>query len=184
MEKKELFTIENIYKAAKDRLNRMRHGVDNKFVIPFRDTSITLRPLASAEEIQCSEIAVDKIMLKPEQHRLQTTQSSFLAKEMLKKASTSGPGKFDATLSDVLVDSLSSHELNFLFSEYLKNCEKYNPSLDNLADEELLEIVKEIKKKSKESPKDCLSILTELTFYQVCGVVVHLLMDQESQADK
>lgn len=149
------------------QIDAMRMGVDYKFKVRLRGFEIFLRPLTSSENVQITSNVLKHMEGLPASARNPHTEADAHARETIKLASTTDVGKYDPQVTDPMLDRMTSDEIRFLLKEYVAVCDKVNPCLEKMKEEELKALVEDLKKNP--------SHLTELSFWEtenVCRALI------------
>lgn len=154
------------------QLDAMRMGVDYRMQLKSRDFTLMVRPLALSEMLKVYATVQDKLKTLPDTYKNQLTEHTVLAQETLKIASTSRVNGTDYVISDMMMQAMTPDELHFLYKQYVAACDRVNPSLDLLKEEEILALVDELK---KNLTPDLELRLTELSFFQHMSLVRYFL---------
>lgn len=131
------------------QLDAMRMGIDYRFVISVRQFTLPVRPLTIGEKLQVATSVMAEMAKMPPAARNAVMEHTLTAKETLKKASTSDVGKSDESISDYILDRMTSDELLALFSQYVANEDRVNPRLEMLDKKSVQILVDELKKKDQ-----------------------------------
>lgn len=127
-------------------LTAMRNGVDHRFPVSCRKWNGRLRPLSILEETEIEAEVWDAIMSLPENKRTKLMETRLLAVKSLQLASTSSPGLKDFTLTQMELDGLTTDEIQFIWKQYTVGMAKYNPALEYMPQEKIIELAQHIKK--------------------------------------
>lgn len=149
------------------QVEAMRQGIDYRFTITLRGFSVSVRPLTSKELVQVAGNLMNYLSGLPQQHRTALAEADAHARETLKLASTSDVGRFDPQITDPMLDRMTSDEIRFLLKEYVAVCDRVNPCLEKMSDEEVKLLVEAVKKNPSQ--------LTELSSWameNVCRVLI------------
>lgn len=158
--------------SAEDLLVRLREGKKTVGEIRMGDLVIPIRVLSCDEFNAIRREAIRKTALI--QGDL-LDRDIEIEKNTLKLASTvsTGGGPF---LGDKLLSMLAAHEMNYLYSEYVRFSERFNPSLEQIQPEEFKELVNALKKKEI-SPRE----LSLMQLRAICTSFVELILKLENQ---
>lgn len=129
-----------------EQLEQMRAGIEQRYPISIRQFRMMVRPLTIMEIQNITMEVAEKLETLPDHARTTMMESSLLAKEKLKAASTSEPGGSDAKITDYILDRMTADELQSLFKQYVAVCDRCNPSLEQLSDDRLKELSEAVKK--------------------------------------
>jgi hypothetical protein len=156
--------------AQYHNLEKMRQGVDQRFLVRMRGFSMLVRPLSIYEQnLVASEVLAD-LERKPKSQQNNMMETSLLAIKSLAKASTSDIDKTDPQVGEIELQRLTAQEIEFLWAEYVSACEKLNPRLEVMTPKEVNDLVEECKKK-----EDGVELaLAKLSFWQVWNIARHL----------
>lgn len=163
-----------------DNLDKMRQGTAQRFPITLRGYSGTFRPLSIFETNVVAAEVVAELKQKPISQQNQIMESSLLSIKILEKATTSDIGKTDPTLTAMELQRLSPKEIEFLYAEYVSACDKLDPRIETLTEEQLTALIADCKK--KEDGLD--SALATLSFWQVWNIARYCLTRDEQPTDK
>lgn len=152
----------------------MRMGVDYSFMVEIRQYRLRLRPLSIKETVEVAASVSDKIRSLPDTMKRSLTESVLLAKETIKVASTSDVGVKDERITDMIMDQMTPDEMQFLFNQYTRECEKCNPSVETMSSADILALVADIKKKSG-TPEALALQLIGLSHLQSFSLIHYLL---------
>lgn len=152
-------------------IEAMRMGVEYRFPIKLRDFSVSLRPLANSEVMNCYANVSEYLKNIPEHRRTRIQEDNALAREFLKVASAEF-GKYPGQLTDVILDRMTTDEIMFMYKEWQAVCDKVNPQLEKMPAEDIKLLVDHIK---KNTPEDLGFQLTELSFGQLRNIAHYLL---------
>lgn len=153
----------------------MRMGVDCKFPVRFGDFSIMMRPLSSAEMVECHSKVAAHMETLPKSHRNDIAENTFRAREFLKQAS-SPYGQYLPQILDGHLDRMTNKQIMAIYKEWLSIEERVNPDIEEITEERLKDLVDMVKKNPKE---DWVSQLTELSFGQLVRVAHYSLTHAE-----
>lgn len=153
------------------QIDKMRMGVDYSFRITLRDFSCTVRPLANSEFTKAYAAVANHMRSVPEFSRTKITEDNLLAREFLKMASAEF-GVYPGALTDAVLDQMTNDEMMYLYKQWLDVCDKVNPMLETMPEEQLKALVEEVK---KSPPSDLAFQLTELRFGQIRSILLYLL---------
>ena len=134
------------------QLDAMRLGTDYRQSINVRGFTLQVRPLAISESLDVASTVVTELNKLPEAARNQMTEHFLVAKETLKKASTSAPGMTDLQITDHMLMAMTNDEVHFLFKQYVVSCDKVNPALEVMSEADLKALVDELKQKKAINP--------------------------------
>lgn len=151
------------------QLEAMRHGIDYKFKITCRNFEVFVRPLSALEVVQAASEAAEHFQKLTEVQKISITMSLLMATCQLEKASSPDIGEFP-TLTRKMLEMMTPDEINHLWKQYVRVCDRVNPSFENMGADELSNTVEALKKSS-----DRLSLLTDLSISQLITVCLHLL---------
>lgn len=149
----------------------MRMGVDCRFPIKFGEIKIMMRPLASAEMVECYGQVAQHLESLPKSHRNDVAENTLRAREFLKKASS----PFDTyapQITDAHLDKMTNKQIMAVYREWLSIEERVNPDIETIPEDRLKDLVETIKKNPQE---DWASQLTELSFGQLLRVALFSL---------
>lgn len=150
-----------------DILRLMRAGTDYKFQIKVREFAVEMRPLSSIELIGTAKHVV-KVMA--EGGRTPIEESLLSAMIKLEKASTPVGGTFPK-LPVAVLEQMTADEIDNLYTQWLSECEKVNPSMDLMTEDELIVLVDSVKK----SPLGINIALNSLSFRALANMSRHLI---------
>lgn len=122
-------------------------GVDYRFPLNIRSYRIFVRPISVMETIQVASNVTEALQSQPESARHRLTENLFIARETLKVASTPEVGsKVQPAITDYVLERMTPDEIEYAFKQYVSACDKVNPALEELPEEQLKEIVETLKK--------------------------------------
>jgi hypothetical protein len=140
-------------KASKDHttsevLDAMRMGTDYTFVIQCRGLGIPVRVLSIKESVQIdAEVVAELLKIKDENQRTARKEATLYAmKTLVRAARESSTTKVEPPISEYMLQEFSADELKHLYDQYLEGCELLNPSIEDLTEARMVELVNEIKK--------------------------------------
>jgi hypothetical protein len=157
-----------------EQLEQMRMGIDYRFTVAVRQYRLSLRPLSIIETVQVAGKVQERLGEVPPTSRTALLEHCYLAKETLILASTSDVGANDPKVTDYVLDRCTPAELSDLFKQYVSGCDRCNPSLEKLDQEELDSLVAALKK-SDGDPAALASQLTELSLLELASLSFFLL---------
>lgn len=157
-----------------EQLDQMRMGVDYRFTVAVRGYRLSLRPLSIVETVQVAAKVQERLGDVPPGSRTALLEHTFLAKETLILASTSDVGANDAKVTDYVLDRSTPAELSTLFKQFVAGCDRCNPSLEKLDQEELASLIAALKK-NEGDPEALASQLTELSLLELASLSFFLL---------
>ena len=158
------------------QIDAMRLGTNYRTMLKVRGFEIFVRPLSISETVEVAGAVQNYLASLPLSSRNQLTEHTAVAKETLKKASTSDVGVFDPKVTDYILDRMTNDEVAYLFDQYVAACDKVNPALEMMKPEQLTAIIEELKK-NKDLELDL--ALTELSFLQLISLVRYFLTKGE-----
>lgn len=161
-------------------LDKMRLGVASRFPLQMRGFTATFRPLSIYETNVVAAEVVAELAQKPKSQQNPIMENSLLSIKIIEKASTSDIDKTDPQISAMELQRLSPKEVEFLYAEYVSACDKLNPRIESMTQEQIDVLVEECKK--KEDGLD--SALAELSFWQVWNIARSCLTSGERPQDK
>lgn len=166
--KKNDFTLDNC-----SIIEAMRMGVNYVHPAKVRNFSVLLRPLSIQETINVAQEVVKSMSMMSDIEKTRLQEHSLVAIHTLVRASTPSPesGNETAKLSGMILRQLTNDELHALFKEYTIICEKVNPHVENLTQEEIKSLVDDIKKNP--------SHLIDLSFLQLVNLVKYYMTNVE-----
>lgn len=154
------------------QVEAMRMGVDYSFPVTFpppRTFSVILRPLSNSEMMKSYSAVGEQLARMPKFAQTKLQEDNFLAREFL-KTSSSPFGEYRPSITDPMLDEMTTDEIMFLYNEWLAIVSKVNPNLEQMPKERLDELVAAVKKNPTLA-----STLTELSFWQLRDIVRYLL---------
>lgn len=155
-----------------DQVDAMRIGAEYKIPVNVRGFQMLVRPLSIQETIEVASEVQQHLSGLPISTRNALTEHTLMAQKTLQKASTSGPGKTDFQITEVICQAMTPDEMNHLWKQYVAATDKTNPSLEMLDEEKLNAIVEALKK----SPKEELGLaLIELSFSDLVSLARYFL---------
>lgn len=149
-------------------LELMRAGVDLHFEILVRKFKVKVRPLTTIEVIEATAEAADAFDKLPEVKKLNITMSLMNAMYQLNKASSPDVGE-NGTLGLPLMHMMRSDEINALWKQYVRVCDKVNPAFEDVTAEQLKAWSEDLKKNS-----DPRSLLIDLSISNLISLCHHL----------
>ena len=129
------------------QLEAMRAGVEYRHPVQCRNFSLLLRPLTANENLQVYNAVQSELMKAPAAARNAVHEHVLLAREYLKKASTSDVGQAVGEITDPMLDYMTNDEILHLHKQYLVVMDKCNPSLETMSEQDLVILVDAFKKK-------------------------------------
>lgn len=166
-------------KSTIPEIEAMRMGVDYSFSVSLRRFTCILRPLANSELLRAYASVHEYVRKIPESRRTKIEEDNALARELLKLASADY-GKPFGTVTDTVLDEMTTEEIMFLYSEWQAICDKVNPRLEELPVDVIKEMVEDVK---KNTPKDLAYQLTGFSFWQMRSILRYLLTKEELPKD-
>jgi hypothetical protein len=157
-------------------LEAMRQGVDYRAEVTIRSQKFRLRPLANAETIQVADTVNEILMGLPIHKRHKLTEHTLVARETLKMASTPEYGINSPTITDYVLERMTNDELHGLYEEYVRICDRVNPKLETLPEDEVRALVEELKKNRGSAQLDLL--LIECSSLQLANVCRSLIREE------
>ena len=156
-------------------LDALRMGVEYSFSVTVRGLTIPFRPLSITEEVNVrNEVLAEMAMLKPhEQHAL--SEASRLSIKTLELASTKEPGKEAPRLTGYTLSKMTSDELRAVYNAYGDACDRLNPRIEKMSQEQIKALIDEAKKNA--------STLTQLPASLLEQMVRTLIADTSPQAN-
>lgn len=130
------------------------------------------RPLSIGESVDVATKVSERLESMSEVERNRLNEHSLLAYETLILASTSDFGTNDPKISEYILRRVTPDELNFLFKQYVAECDKVNPCLEKMKSDDIQELIARLK---KSPPEDLVSHLTGLSFLQHLNLLDHFL---------
>lgn len=158
-------------------LEASRLGISYRFKVQLRNTFLMLRPLSIAEEDQITQEVIAEMENLSPARQTSLKQSALLAVKKLEKAQTTDYMTKDYKVSSLELSQMTPGELDYVFKQYNAHCEKLNPILEEYEPAQLKEVIEGLKKSSK----DTVRTLTELSFFQLRNICLHLLTQEESR---
>lgn len=150
-----------------EQIDAMRMGVEYRQPIRIRAFEVMVRPLTMGETLQIAAEVMKDLQSVPEFMRMPAQEAAMLARRTLILATTSDVGKTDSTLSELILQRCTPEEIQHLYNQYVDVTERANPSLDKMAQNDVLELAEALKK----SPSE----LIKLSRSQLLSVASHLL---------
>jgi hypothetical protein len=160
-------------------LNALRQGIDYKFPVSLRGTKYTLRPLSINEEDRITREVLREMHEIPQHERSSMSESIRMIVKKLEAASTSDVGKSDYTLPVGTTERWTPKEIDYVFKEWMTECDKANPRPEKLTGEQIHDAVSVLKKSTAKAE----TIMIELSFFQLVDICQHLIQP-ELQTDK
>lgn len=155
-----------------DQIDAMRMGVDYRFRIMCRGFSMNARPLSIGESVDVATKVSERLESMSDVEKNRLNEHSLLAYETLILASTTDYGTNDPKISEYILKRLTPDELNYLFKQYVAECDKVNPCLELMKAEDIQDLLMVLKKSPRE---DLVSRLTGLSFLQHLSLLDHFL---------
>lgn len=153
-------------------LDAMRRGVDYRTTVKIREQEFRLRPLSSNETLQVTDSVLDIMNGLPAHQRHPQREHQLFARVTLQKASTPDVDSKEVGLTDYVLSRMTAEELQTLYQEYIKACDRVNPKLETMGKEELDLLIDDLKKSSKLN-----SQLIDLPIYHLVNVCLRLIQD-------
>jgi hypothetical protein len=153
-----------------DLLAAMRDGVEYRIPIKVRKAEIILRPLTIIETNHVASAVQTIFKRLSDEERNRITEHVIIAKETLKLASKIGE---KVGLTDYLLDAMTNDEVQHLMKQYVSVCDKVNPALEVMKDEEVIQLIEDLKKNNSE--KICLALI-DLSFSELVSVCRKLIL--------
>lgn len=151
------------------QLALMRAGIEFRFEISVRQFKVKVRPLTNLEIIQATGDAAAAYEKTPEHQRSSITLSLLHAMYQLERASAPDIGE-PGEISLALLQHMNNEEVNTLWKQYVRVCDKVNPSFEKIGLEEVDRMVEDLKKNL-----DPLSQLTDLSISNLIAVCLRLV---------
>lgn len=151
-----------------EQLDAMRLGVEYKLTIKVRGFALVVRPLSISETLEVAHEVGSVLASLPQTAQTKITEQVLIAKHTLIKASTTDVGVNDPKITHMILDRMTADEVTLLFKQFVSACDKVNPALETLPDEELKSLVDGLKKNGA-------SEAIELSFLQLANIVRYLL---------
>lgn len=151
------------------QLSEMRSGIEYRFPLECRKWRGAVRPLSAMEIIQTTDRVSKALADLPPNERSDMKASLLLSMAQLELASTDDVGGTPA-LPQSLLAMMTPDEINHLWKQYVRVCDRVNPSFESLKPEDLAETVEALKKSS-----DKPSFLTDLSISHLVAVCLRLL---------
>lgn len=160
---------------SEDRaLTAMRLGVNYSFPVALRAFKMTVRPLSILEEENIVNAVADHMNRLPAEKRTSMTENVLLAKEYLKRASTSDVGKEDGQIYDATLNRMTPEEILYLYKQYVDAKDRVNPELENMQPGELQSLVDALKKSPEKADWESqVSTLSRSQMVQLCRKLIH-----------
>lgn len=153
----------------------LRLGVDHSFPVKIGSIQISMRPLSSMEMVSCYGQVEQHLSTLPQSQRTDIARHTYMAREFLKKAS-SPFDQYIPQVTDSHLDKMTNGQIMALYKEWQAITDKVNPDIEKLSEDQLKEIVDDVK---KNRPDDLDLQLTELSFGQLKSLVVYLLTNEK-----
>lgn len=148
-------------------LKLMRAGVEYSFTIRVRKLEIKMRPLSSIEMISAARTVMKRMAAED---RTPIEESLLSAIVKLEAASTPEGGGSPA-LPAAIIEKMTPQEIDSLYSKWLAECERVNPSIETMPTEALEALVEEVKK----SPLGIDSALSSRSFTELVNISRHFI---------
>lgn len=160
-------------------LSAMRMGVEFSHPVKIRNFTVNLRPLSIAETLEVANLTKNQMQQLPEEQKHRLQEHTLLAMNTLEKASTPfGQGQV-AKLPAKIMSLMTPDEVHHIHDEYVKICDKINPSFELMNSDHVFGLVKDLKKNFKGVPQ-----LIELSSKELVSIVHFLLTREDSLSDK
>lgn len=130
------------------------------------------RPLSIGESVEVGTKVSERLESMSDVEKNRLNEHSLLAYETLILASTTDYGTNDPKISEYILRRVTPDELQFLFKQYIAECEKVNPCLEMMGTEDIKNLIDVLKKSPKE---DLASQLTGLSFIHLLSTCHQLL---------
>lgn len=153
-------------------LEAMRQGVNYRHEVKVREQKFRLRPLTNNEILDVTDEVLEIMNSLPVFKRHPQREHSLVARLTLMKASTPDVGSSEVGLTDYVLSNMSAEELQLIYNEYVKVCERVNPKLEEMPKEDLDFLVEDLKKSSNLN-----SQLTDLPISHLVSVCRKLILD-------
>lgn len=152
-----------------EQLDAMRMGVEYKHPCKVRSFTVYLRPLTISETMEAATTTNELLEGMPEIARTRIAEHTILAKETLKRAALEDPDRdiSESKLSDMILNKMTNDEVHLLYKQYISVCDKVNPSLEILPQEEINKLVEQAKKNTTQ--------LIDLSFLELLSLAQYLL---------
>ena len=161
-------------------LSAMREGINYRFKIRCRGLEFTARPLSCFEVVRATQEVADQVEELEHKYRNSITESLWMASKKLQKATTTDVGSNDPKLTDYEIERMTPDEIDYLWKQYVAGCAKVNPCLEEMANDDILALVSQVKK----SPNLGLALI-DLSFLELANICRRLLTTTEdSPTDK
>lgn len=158
-----------------DQLEAMRMGMVYRFMVRCRDFSVELRPLSIAESNEVTGRVMERLSKLPESQRNRMQEHTLLALETLELASSDPDTGKAPSLTSYIMSKMTPDEVQFIFKQYVAECDRVCPCLDLISGEELTKLVEDLKK----SPREELALrLTELSLSHLVSVSRSLILGE------
>src|SRR5690606_25738970 len=108
---------------------------------------VPVRPISLTENLQVYSNVNNELMKMPAFARTPVQEHTMLAREILKKATTSDVGVEDPAITDPMMDLMTADEILHLYHQYVMVMDKCNPALEKMTKEDVVALVAELKKK-------------------------------------
>jgi hypothetical protein len=128
-----------------DYLEQMRMGTEARFLVKLRGYAIALRPLSVSETNAVICEVAEEMMMMPEKARNRMIENTLFAKKTLARASGDEDGN-GQRLTDLQLSRMTPSELEYLMKEYIACCDRVSPSLEQMDEAELRDLVTRLKK--------------------------------------
>lgn len=166
---------DQIASNAGSLLEALRMGVEYTFTIRLRGLAVPMRPLSITERVRVINDVAHELSMKRAEEQTNITQSSLLAIRMLEMGSTDANAKSPKLTAHVL-SQMTNDEVIALYNAYIEGCEKLDPALETISEEELLKLIDHAKKND--------SALTGFSRPQLESVARHFLRTAEQPQAK
>lgn len=155
-------------------LAAMRLGVDYTETISLRSFKVMVRPLSMLETLQVAHEVQVQMSQKDEFSKHRLSENSIVARETLKRATSTDVGSKDSILTDLILEKMTPEEVQYLFKQYVAAVDRKNPCLEMMTAEKVQELVNEVKKNPRE---EWASLLTGLSFSELLSLSHHLISE-------
>jgi len=129
-----------------DILAALRMGIDYVFTIKLRALEVKVRPLSLVEHVNVVNDVQAEMSKKPSTSQNSLTESSLLAARILELASTDPLPGAQPRLPAALLERMTNDEVASLHKAYIAGCDILDPSVEELTEDRLMELVEAAKK--------------------------------------
>lgn len=155
-------------------LSAMRMGVEFSHPVNIRNFKVNLRPLSISETLDVANATKVQMESLPDQQKHRLQEHTILAMNTLEKASTPFGKNQTPKIPPKVMELMTPDEIHHIYDQYVKICDKINPSFEVLSHEEVVKLVGELKKNFKDVRQ-----LTELSMKDLVSVAHFFLTTED-----